>query len=143
MTDVLTPEQRKYNMSRIRSKNTKPELMLRKLMSKNRIRGYRIHSEIYGKPDIVFSKYRLAIFIDGCFWHKCKQCFIVPETNKKFWMKKIRSNVRRDKIVNRMLHKEGYSVIRFPEHAIRNDLNRCYTILYKKLIEMGFKNAVV
>jgi DNA mismatch endonuclease, patch repair protein len=141
--DVLTKKQRAYNMSRIKGKNTKPELNLRKHLTKKGMRGYRIHMKIYGKPDIVFPKYHIAIFIDGCFWHKCKKCFTVPQTNKSFWMKKINANVQRDIIVSRKLRKEGYTVIRLPEHEIRNSLNSCYSIIYKKLTEKGFKNVIV
>ena len=121
MTDVLTPEQRTYNMSRIRGKNTSPEVKLRKLLWSQGIRGYRIHYNLPGKPDIVFTKKKIAIFIDGCFWHKCPVCFQVPETRKEFWIKKIQSNVERDKKVNEQLKINGWNVIRIWEHEIRKD----------------------
>ena len=121
MTDVLSPEQRKLNMSRIRGKNTKPEVKLRKLLYAEKIRGYRIHYNLPGKPDIVFTKKKIAIFIDGCFWHKCPVCFQEPETRKDFWMKKIQSNIERDKKVNRQLKKDGWKVIRIWEHEIRKE----------------------
>jgi DNA mismatch endonuclease, patch repair protein len=121
MTDVLTHEQRKFNMSRIMGKNTGPEVKLRKLMSTTGIRGYRIHYNLPGKPDIVFTKKKIAIFIDGCFWHKCPVCFQEPETRKSFWMKKINSNVNRDKKVNEQLKEEGWSVMRFWEHDVRKN----------------------
>jgi DNA mismatch endonuclease, patch repair protein len=119
MTDVLTQEQRKFNMTRIKGKNTGPEVKLRKLLFANGIRGYRIYYEIPGKPDIVFVKKKIAIFIDGCYWHKCPVCFQEPETRKEFWMKKIHSNVERDKKINDKLQKEGWNVIRIWEHEIR------------------------
>jgi DNA mismatch endonuclease (patch repair protein) len=121
MTDVLTPAQRKYNMSRIRGKNTEPEIILRKILFSNGVRGYRIHYDIPGKPDIVFTKKKIAIFIDGCFWHKCPVCFQEPETRKKFWMNKISSNVERDEKVNLQLQNEGWRVIRIWEHEIRKE----------------------
>lgn len=119
MTDVLTPEQRKCNMSRIRGKNTEPEIMFRKLLFSHGIRGYRIHYDLSGKPDVVFIKKKIAIFIDGCFWHKCPECFQEPETRKEFWMKKIHSNVDRDMKVNEQLRKDGWTIIRFWEHEVR------------------------
>ena len=119
MTDILTPSQRKYNMSRIRGKNTGPEIKLRKLLWTQGVRGYRIHYRLLGKPDIIFTKKKIAIFIDGCFWHKCPVCFQEPETRKEFWMKKIGSNVERDLKNTRQLQEEGWTVLRFWEHEIR------------------------
>ena len=121
MTDVLTPDQRKLNMSRVRGKNTGPEIKLRKLLWSRGIRGYRIHHNLLGKPDIVFTKKRVAIFIDGCFWHKCPVCFQEPETRKEFWMKKIQSNIDRDAKVDEQLKNNGWTVIRIWEHEIRKE----------------------
>ncbi len=119
MTDVLTREQRSYNMSKIQGKNTGPEVKLRKLLWSQGIRGYRIHYNLPGKPDIVFTKRKIAIFVDGCFWHKCPVCFQEPETRKEFWMKKIQSNIERDKKVNAQLKEMEWTVMRFWEHDIR------------------------
>jgi DNA mismatch endonuclease, patch repair protein len=121
MTDVLTKDQRAYNMSMIRGKNTGPEIKLRKLLWSQGIRGYRIHYNLLGKPDIVFTKNKIAIFIDGCFWHKCPVDFQEPEIRKEFWMKKINSNVERDKKVNEYLKAEGWVVVRFWEHEIKRN----------------------
>jgi len=121
MTDVLTPKQRTYNMSRIRGKNTAPEIKLRKMLFAAGVRGYRIHYALLGKPDIVFVKKKIAIFIDGCFWHKCPVCFQEPETRKDFWMKKIQSNIDRDKKVNEQLKIDGWTVIRIWEHEIKRE----------------------
>jgi DNA mismatch endonuclease (patch repair protein) len=133
MTDVLTPEQRKRNMSCIRGKNTEPEIILRKLLFSHGVRGYRIHYNLPGKPDIVFIKKKVAIFIDGCFWHKCSICFQEPETRKDFWMKKISSNVERDKKVNLQLQNEGWRVIRIWEHEIRKEPDRVVQRIYNLL----------
>ncbi|MDO8872893.1 MAG: very short patch repair endonuclease [Methanoregula sp.] len=119
MADVLNEQQRKHNMSRIRGKNTGPEIKLRKMLWSHGIRGYRIHHNMPGKPDIVFIKKKIAIFIDGCFWHKCPIDFQEPETRKEFWMKKINSNVERDKKITKKLQEEGWTVIRFWEHEVR------------------------
>jgi DNA mismatch endonuclease, patch repair protein len=121
MADVLTQEQRKFNMSRIKGKNTGPEVKLRKLLYSKGVRGYRIHYHLPGKPDIVFVKKKIAIFIDGCFWHKCPICFQEPETRKDFWMKKINTNVNRDRNVDDQLQKTGWNVIRIWEHEIRKE----------------------
>ena len=121
MTDVLTKEQRKLNMSRIRGKDTSPELKIRKMLYARGLRGYRVHYDLPGKPDIVFTKKRIAIFIDGCYWHKCPICFKEPQTNYEFWMNKINSNVKRDKEVNSRLKSDGWIVLRFWEHQVRKE----------------------
>ncbi|MDY3203266.1 very short patch repair endonuclease [Methanocorpusculum bavaricum] len=119
MTDVLTPEQRKKNMSRIHGKNTSPELKLRKLLWKSGLRGYRVYYNLPGKPDIVFTKQKLAIFVDGCFWHKCPVCFRPPATNGEFWNEKLQKNVERDLRVNEELQNTGWTVLRIWEHEIK------------------------
>ena len=124
MTDVLTKKQRSFNMSQIKGKNTKPEVILRRLLYSRGIRGFRIHYKIFGKPDIVFIKKKIVIFIDGCFWHKCPVCFVKPETRMDFWMEKIEKNVERDKTVNKNLEKEGWVVLRFWEHEIYRSPDR-------------------
>jgi DNA mismatch endonuclease, patch repair protein len=133
MTDVLTREQRTFNMSKIRGKNTGPEVKLRKLLWSQGIRGYRIHYNLPGKPDLVFTKKKIAIFIDGCFWHKCPVCFQEPKTRKEFWMKKIHSNVERDKKVNEQLKVEGWTVMRFWEHDIRKKPDNVIKKIKKKM----------
>ncbi|WOF16781.1 very short patch repair endonuclease [Methanoplanus sp. FWC-SCC4] len=121
MTDVLTPEQRKRNMSSIKSKDTKPEIKIRKMLWENGIRGYRIHYDLPGKPDIAFTKYKIAVFIDGCYWHKCPECFREPKTNTEFWMNKINGNVERDKKITKELEDSGWTVLRFWEHEVRKN----------------------
>jgi DNA mismatch endonuclease (patch repair protein) len=139
MVDVLTKEQRSYNMSRIRGTGTGPEMLLRKLLFSKRLRGYRVRSKVFGKPDIVFPKYGIAVFVDGCFWHRCPVCYTKPETNMEFWEGKIEGNMKRDKMVNERLAREGYEIIRFWEHEIKNNLNACYLKIYNKLKSKGFK----
>lgn len=130
MTDVLTKEQRSFNMSQIKGKDTKPEVTLRKQLRAKGIRGYRIHHNLPGKPDIVFLKKKIAIFVDGCFWHKCPLCFVKPETRTRFWIKKIESNVKRDITVKELLEKKGWIVLRFWEHEINKSID---TVLIKIL----------
>ncbi len=113
MTDVHSIKQRSYNMSRIKGKNTKPEITLRK---KLHALGYRfsLHSKkLPGKPDIVLRKYNTVIFVNGCFWHGHKDCkyFKLPKSNVKFWSDKISANIERDKIKFQQLIDLGWHVI--------------------------------
>lgn len=118
-------------MSGIRSKWTKPELALKQLLD-GRIFKYQ-PKKMAGNPDFASKKYKLAIFIDGCFWHKCPKCFIEPATNRKFWLKKIEGNRKRDMMVNRLLKKEGYMVLRFWEHDVEKNPWRIKAIILRKL----------
>ena len=133
MADVLTKKQRSFNMSRIRSRNTKPEITIRKKLYQTGLRNYRLHYKLPGKPDIVYPRGKIAIFVDGCFWHKCPKCFVKPSSNIKFWEKKIASNTSRDKRISQLLKAEGWGVIRFWEHDIKNNLNACCTRVQKRL----------
>ncbi len=122
MTDCYPKEVRSRVMSNIKSKNTKPEVLLRKCLWNQGYRGYRIHNKtLPGKPDIVFKKQKIAIFIDGCFWHKCPLDFQTPKTNTKYWIRKIEINVERDKKVNEELRREGWIVVRIWEHVVKKD----------------------
>jgi len=117
MVDVHTSQQRSYNMSRIKSKNTRPELIIKDSLEK---RGFLYQLDIYGKPDFINFNKKLVIFIDGCFWHKCPRCFKLPKTNRKFWKDKIKENARRDKEITLNYKNSGWKVLRFWEHEIKN-----------------------
>ncbi len=98
MADVHSVATRSYNMSRIRSKNTKPELLLRKVLFANGFR-FRLHDKsLPGKPDIVLKKYRTAILVHGCFWHGHKECkyYVVPKTRTDWWLNKLTGNQKND-----------------------------------------------
>ncbi len=137
--DVLTKEQRSYNMSQIRGRDTKPELLLRKKLYKEKIVGYRVNYNLIGKPDIAFTKYKIVIFIDGCFWHKCPEHYKAPKTNKKFWNEKILKNTIRDKVVTRELENEGWKVLRFFEHEVKREyLDKTFKIIVKELKKAGY-----
>ena len=123
MTDNLTKKQRKHCMSQIRSKNTKPEAAVRKLVWQKGYR-YRIGYGLLGNPDMVFPSYKLAVFIDGCFWHGCSQHCRMPLSNVKYWRQKISGNKKRDNRVNRQLRKKGWKVLRIWEHDVKNNLQR-------------------
>ena len=124
--DKITKEQRSQNMSRIKSSNTKAELLFRRYIWSQNVRGYRINTKIKGKPDLYFPRKKIAVFIDGCFWHKCPICFARPKSNNEYWDKKIENNVTRDKQVNKQLNSENISVIRFWEHEINRGISDCY-----------------
>lgn len=130
--DVLTSQQRSRCMSSIRSKNTKPEILLRKALWAKGLR-YRLHFELPGRPDLVFKKNKLAVFCDGCFWHRCPKHFNLPATNTVFWLDKISRNVERDKKVNIMLKDMGWTVLRFWEHEINEDLDAVVSQVLKTL----------
>ena len=109
MADVHTKEVRSYNMSQIRSKNTKPEVIVRKYLFAKGFR-YRLHSKnLPGKPDIVLPKYRTVLFVHGCFWHGHEGCkyFVVPKTKTAWWLNKINSNKDNDAKAVKALKKEG------------------------------------
>ncbi len=111
--DKLTPERRSWNMSRIKSRNTKPELTVRSILHRMGFR-FRLHgSKLPGKPDIVLSRHRAVIFVHGCFWHRhegCKQA-TTPGNNREFWVKKFESNVTRDQINQIRLQELGWRVL--------------------------------
>lgn len=123
--DVHTKEQRSYNMSRVKSKNTKPEKIMFSLLQKADLK-FKRHYNVLGKPDIVFPNHKLAVFINGEFWHG-KNYKSLKSTIPKFWVKKIGQNIKRDKLVQRKLRKDswhilnfwGRSVVRNPEKSIK------------------------
>lgn len=120
--DRMTMEQRSRNMSRIRMRDTGPELALRKALLANGIRGYRVSPRgITGSPDIAFIGKKTAVFVDGCFWHRCPDCYREPSTNSLFWKMKTERNKERDIKVNALLREQGWSVVRIWEHEIRAD----------------------
>lgn len=113
MTDKMTPEQRHYCMSRIKGKNTKPEILVRKWLWHNGFR-YRLNDKrLPGKPDIVLSKLKTVIFVNGCFWHGHENCgnFRPPKSNIKFWEDKIKRNRQRDFLNYRRLRSLGWEVL--------------------------------
>ena len=109
MADIVSPEQRSKNMSAIRSKDTRPEVYLRKLLFAQGVR-YRIASKnIPGHPDIFLRKYNTAIFVHGCFWHRhqgCKYAY-TPKSRVEFWQKKFNNNTQRDTVVQYELQSKG------------------------------------
>lgn len=123
MPDHLNPQQRHDCMSHIRSKNTKPEVRLRKELFRLGYR-YRLNvGSLPGKPDIVLAKYRTCIFVNGCFWHGHKDCpkFVLPKTNAEFWLTKIENNRERDLREYTFLESKGWRVIVVWECELKKD----------------------
>ncbi|WP_017257711.1 very short patch repair endonuclease [Pedobacter arcticus] len=122
-----TTKKRSRNMSKIRAKDSKPELVFRKALWKQNIR-YRTHVKtLPGTPDLAITKYKLAIFVDGIFWHgyqwdKRKNQI---KTNRNFWIPKIERNMQRDRENREALESKGYTVMRFWEHEIKQSLQAC------------------
>jgi DNA mismatch endonuclease (patch repair protein) len=113
MTDVHTPATRSYNMSQIKGKNTKPELLVRQYLHAQGLR-YRLHDKkLPGKPDLVLPKYKTVVFVHGCFWHKHEGCryFVVPKTRTEFWLNKIGKNVINDERQQAELTAAGWKVL--------------------------------
>ena len=111
-------------MSRIRSTETSPEMLLRKALWTAGLR-YRLKNKLPGKPDIVFPSAKVAVFIDGCFWHGCPIHGRVPKSNQLFWVNKFTKNIVRDLAANAALLDLGWLALRFWEHEIEKDLVGC------------------
>lgn len=123
MTDVHSSETRSYNMSRIRSKNTKPELLVRKFLFKNGFRFRLNVKSLPGTPDIVLKKHNTIIFIHGCFWHGHSHCkyFVIPGTRMEWWLAKIGQNINRDNECIERLKEMNWKVIVIWECELKQD----------------------
>lgn len=140
--DIWNKEKRSEVMSKIRSKDTKPELALRKALFARGFR-YRVNDKkLPGKPDIVLPKYKTVIFLHGCFWHKhegCKYAY-TPKTNTEFWIDKISSNVERDQFVLQNLIALGWNVLTVWECEVRYTYKRNLTPLVDRVVVEIFEN---
>lgn len=142
MSDILTPIQRHRCMSHIRSKATKPELLVRKWLWAHGYR-YRLNvRSVPGKPDIVMRRYRTAIFVNGCFWHGHEGCsqFVMPKTNTAFWQAKIDRNRERDQRNYKLLMQAGWQVIviwacSLTEKKIENTMQQVSVALNRNLLK--------
>lgn len=141
MPDIFTKEKRSEVMSLIKSKNTKPELALRKLVSSRLYPlgfRYRIHyKSIMGKPDIVFVSLKLAIFIDGSFWHGFDFENRKHKLPKVYWLEKIQKNIERDKKVNKNLKKAGWKVIRIWEHELKKRPDKVIGMIERAVLRLS------
>lgn len=140
MSDVLSPAQRSFCMSRNRGSDTKPEVSLRRALWKLGLR-FRIRSDLPGRPDIIFRISRTVVFVDGCFWHGCPDHFQKPRTNAEFWSGKIARTAERDREADSKLKSAGWEVIRIWEHDIKKDVEACARLVQrtvcKRRLDLG------
>jgi DNA mismatch endonuclease (patch repair protein) len=135
MADVHDPQTRSYNMSRIKGKNTKPEMLVRRFLHSKGFR-YKLHDKtLPGKPDIVLPKYKTVIFIHGCFWHGHEGCryFVVPKSRTDFWLKKIHRNKELDAKYNTLLKDAGWKIIEVWECELKGDPEAVFNNLLYRL----------
>jgi DNA mismatch endonuclease (patch repair protein) len=119
MADVFTKEKRSEIMSAVRSQgNARTEMRAISIMREHGLRGWRRRYPLFGKPDFVFPKARIAVFIDGCFWHACPTHGKLPATNRIFWSNKLQRNTDRDRVVAATLRVKGWRVIRIWQHEL-------------------------
>lgn len=127
MADIFSKAKRSEVMSLVRGTgNRSTELRLIELLREASITGWRRKHPLPGRPDFVFVKHHLAIFVDGCFWHGCPKHLSKPATNRAFWMRKLTANKNRDRLVTQVLKKRGWRVLRIWQHALtRKHEGRC------------------
>jgi DNA mismatch endonuclease (patch repair protein) len=128
---------RSRNMSAIKSRgNRSTEAIVLRILKEQGCTGWRRHLPIHGTPDFAFPRLKLAIFVNGCFWHGCPKCFKMPLRNVEYWTEKIRRNVRRDRKNSRLLRAAGWSVMHIWEHSLRRSCptvaKRISTFVQKK-----------
>jgi DNA mismatch endonuclease, patch repair protein len=126
MPDVFTKRKRSEVMSRIRGRgNMETELALLRLLRTHGIAGWRRNQPVLGKPDFVFRSARVAVFVDGCFWHGCPRHANMPANNRAFWRRKLAANKLRDRFVSRALRRQGWHVLRIWEHELAKRPEKC------------------
>src|SRR6266446_1648829 len=131
MSDVFPRGMRSEIMSRVRGRdNAATELRLIQIFREYRITGWRRHSAVFGKPDFTFPSARLAVFVDGCFWHCCPTHGSIPATNRLFWRRKLERNKTRDRVVQRILKKSGWRILRIWQHDLRKPQKVAHRVKY-------------
>lgn len=141
MADIKSKEARSYNMSRIRGKDTKPEELVRKYLFSKGFRYRKNDRRLPGTPDIVLSKYKTVIFVNGCFWHGHQGCkyFVWPKNNAEFWKSKIEANILRDSQKHTQLQEMGWKVIVVWECQLRSATRASTLDALEKTLEMIWK----
>ena len=134
MPDNLTQVQRSYCMSRVHGSNTALEICFRKALFRQGVR-YRLRYPLEGKPDLVFVRNKIALFVDSCFWHGCSKHAQIPQSNREFWARKLEKNKARDRRVNARLRAENWRVIRVWEHDIKANLDNCIERVTRRIRE--------
>lgn len=140
MSDKLTPEKRSWNMSRIKGKDTKIEVEVRKYLFSKGYRFRKNDKRYPGKPDIVLPKYHVAIFVHGCFWHRHEGCkdATTPKTRTEFWLEKFDKNVKNDQIKQEKLRALGWKVIVIWECELKRSFQETMDKVEKELIRKPF-----
>ena len=136
MADTHSKDVRSMNMSHIRSKNTKPEVMVGKYLFSRRLRYRKNVRSLPGTPDFVFKKFKTVVFVNGCFWHHhdCGR-FVWPSMNVEYWQNKIKMNVKRDNENHTLLQKQGWKVIVIWECQLKKSVCEIHlTELYDKIV---------
>jgi DNA mismatch endonuclease (patch repair protein) len=129
MADWLSREQRSHNMASIRSfGNGSTEQRMQGLLRFAHLTGWRRHLPLPGKPDFVFRRERVAVFVDGCFWHGCPRCYRLPQDNRAYWKAKVEGNRGRDLRATRSLRSQGWTVLRVWEHMLKTESGRSHTV---------------
>lgn len=132
--DTVSKKKRSETMSAVKSKDTKIEISFRKALWKNGFRYRKNSTKYFGKPDILFKKYKIVIFIDSCFWHGCKKHCRIPATRKNYWVNKIEKNKLRDKEVSQHYKKIGWKIFRIWEHEILKNCDKTIRKVEKILV---------
>lgn len=138
--DNQTKEQRHYTMSRIRGRDTKPELLVRKYLFGQGLRFRKNDKRLPGHPDIVFPKYRTVVFVNGCFWHGHEGCryYVLPKSNCEFWSSKIERNKARDERDRLELESKGWRVVVVWECELKKSVrDATLKALYDSIVEEG------
>ena len=137
MVDTLTKEKRSWNMSRITGKHTKPEILLRSLLHREGFRFRLHHKRLPGKPDIVLPRYRTVIFVNGCFWHRHRNCkyAYTPKSRLEFWLNKFEETVRRDRKKQEMLRTLGWQVLVVWECELEKENTQVISDISARLLE--------
>jgi len=136
MADVFTRQKRSEVMATVRGRgNRSTEWRLRSRLVSSGIAGWRVNAaDVLGKPDFVFDSAKIAVFVDGCFWHGCHHCRNIPASNREFWTEKINATKKRDRKVTRTLKKSGWRVIRFWEHELKREPKNCVVTIQAALL---------
>lgn len=133
MADIFTKKQRSQIMSAVKNKDSKIEVEFRKKLWRAGIRYRKNPKGYFGKPDLAIKKRKMVIFVDSCFWHGCKRHCRMPIARKNYWPPKIERNKDRDKEVNRHYNKLGWTLLRFWEHEINQDIGKVPNKAIRKL----------
>ena len=129
MADIFSKEKRSEIMSRIKSQDSKIEILFRKQLWRHGFRYRKNSGKLFGKPDIVLKKHETVIFIDSCFWHGCKKHCRIPTARKKYWVQKIERNKERDKQVGKIYRNQKWKIFRVWEHQINEERKLEETII--------------